>query len=217
MVSILLAGELGDELHDPAVDRLQRQDLRSRWLPGGKGHPYEEVPYRPGIDRVGLGSLHASAREILDRTRVDHHHLHPFRVVQGEGELQTVNPGRFQADPRRVAALGYPANELLVPGRRVRKRRDRSPLLCALHGTYQLLRINIHSNLIDLLHGGSRTTLNSGSPDLASLRNRPCDADSRVWDTPRYWQRRRGADLTNKIQALRHQRPPRRNHSFHPT
>ncbi|MBA3774830.1 MAG: hypothetical protein H0X11_00060 [Betaproteobacteria bacterium] len=27
--------------------------------------------------------------------------------------------------------------------------------------------------LIDLLHGGSRITLNSGSPDLAPLRNRP--------------------------------------------
>ena len=31
-----------------------------------------------------------------------------------------------------------------------------------------------------------------------------------VCDTPRYWQRRRGADLTYKVQALRPQRPPRR-------
>ena len=60
-----------------------------------------------------------------------------------------------------------------------------------------------------------RSTLVSGSPDLAPLQNRPCDADSYVCDTPRYWQRRRGADLTHKVQALRPLRPPQRNHSLH--
>src|ERR1700730_9638559 len=49
-----------------------------------------------------------------------------------------------------------------------------------------------------------------GSPVLAPLLNRPCDADSHVCDSPRYWQRRRGADLLNKVQALRPLRPPRR-------
>ncbi len=107
-------------------------------------------------------------------------------MVQGERELEAVNPGRFQAHPRRVATFGRPPNEFLVPGCSVRKPRQRLPLPCALHRAHQLFQIHIDPDLSDLLHGGSRTTLNSGSPDLAPLRNRPCDADSRVCDTPRY-------------------------------
>ena len=215
VAAILLPRELGVELHDAAVNRLQLQDLRGRRLPRGKRHAFEIVQNAAGVHGVGLGPLHARPGKILNRPRVDHHHFHVLGMVQGERELQAVNPGRFQTDPRRAATFGRPTNEFLVPGRGVGKRRQRQPLPRALHRAHQRFRIHIDPDLIDLLHGGSRTTLNSGSPDLAPLRNRPCDADSRVCDTPRYWQRRRGADLTNKVQALRPQRPPRRNHSFH--
>jgi hypothetical protein len=214
MAAILLPREFGVELHDAPVNRLQLQDLRRWWLPGGKRHALEIVQDAASVHGVGLGSLHARPHKILDRPRVDHHHFHVLGLVQGECELEAVNPRRFQTDPRRAGTCGRPANELLVPGRAVRKARQRQPLPRTLHRAHQLFRIHIDSDLIDLLHGGSRTTLNSGSPDLAPLLNRPCDADSHVCDTPRSWQRRRGTDLTHKVQALRPLRPPRRNHSF---
>ncbi len=202
MAAILLARELGLELHDAPVDRLQLQDLRRRGLPRGKRHAFEIFQNAAGVHGVSLGPLHARPGEILDRPGVDHHHFHVPGMVQGERERQAVNPGRFQTHSRRARALGRPTNEFPVPRRGVCKRRQRHPVPGALHCAHQLFRIHIDPNLADLLHGGSRTTLNSGSPDLAPLRNRPCDADSRVCDTPRCWQRRRGADLTYKVQAL---------------
>jgi hypothetical protein len=214
MAAILLARELGIELDDAAVDCLQLENLRGRWLPRRKRHAFEIFQNAAGVHCVGLGALHARPGKILDRPRVDHHHFHLLGMVQGERELQAVNPSRFQTHPNRMGTFGRPTDELLVPSRGVRKRRQRHPLPRALHRAHQRFRIHIDPDLSDLLHGGSRTTLNSGSPDLAPLRNRPCDADSRVCDTPRYAQRRRGADLTYKVQALRPQRPPRRNHSF---
>jgi hypothetical protein len=214
MAAVFLPREFAVELHDTTVDRLQLQDLRRRWPPRHKRHAFEIFQNGTGVHGVGLGPLHACSSKILDRSRVDHHHLHVPGMVQGERELQAVDPGRFQTHPRRVPAFGRPPNEFPVPSRSVRKRRQRRPLLRALHHANQLLRIDINPDLIDLLHDRSRTTLNSGSPDLAPLLNRPCNADCHVCDTPRYWQRRRGADLTNRVQAFRRQRPPRRTHSF---
>ena len=49
VAAILLARELGVELHDAAVDRLQLQDLRGRWLPRRKWHPFEKVQHHAGI------------------------------------------------------------------------------------------------------------------------------------------------------------------------
>ena len=169
VVAILLACELGIELNDAPVDRLQLQDLRGRCLPGGKGHPFEKVQNHPGIHHVGLGPLHTCPRKILNRPRIGYHHLHVLGTVQSERELQAVNPGRLQTDSRRAASLGRPLNELLVPDRAVRKRAHRSTLPSALHGAHQLLRIHIHSDLIDLLHGGSRNTLKLRFPRPCSL------------------------------------------------
>ena len=148
MAAILLPRELGVELHDAAVDRLQLQDLRGRWLPRDKRHAFEIFQNAAGVHGVGLGPLHARPRKILDRPRVDHHHFHVLGMVQGERELQAVNPGRFQTDPRRAATFGRPPNEFLVPGRGVRKRRQRQPLPRALHRAYQLFRIHIDPDLM---------------------------------------------------------------------
>ena len=84
------------QLHDAAVNRLQLEDLRGRWLPRGKRHALEIFQNAAGVHGVGLGPLHAGASEILDRSRVDHHHFHVLGMVQGERKLQAVNPGRFQ-------------------------------------------------------------------------------------------------------------------------
>ena len=156
--------------------------------------------------------MHARAKSLIARglTTI----TSTLGMVQGERKLQTVNPGRFQTNPRRATTLGRPTNELLVPGRGVRKHRQRHAA-APRTASHTPIPSNPHPpQLGDLLHGGSRTTLSSRSPDLAPLPNRPCDADSPVCDTPRCAQRRRGADLTYKVQAFRRQRPPRRNNSF---
>ena len=81
MTAILLARELGVELLDTAVDRLQLENLRRRRLPGCEGHPLQEVQHHPGIQRIGLGPLHARASKVFDRPRVDHRQLDPLRLV----------------------------------------------------------------------------------------------------------------------------------------
>ena len=167
MVAILLAGELGVELHDPAVDCLQLQDLRGRGLPLGKRHTFEIVQNDAGVHGVGLGPLHARPAKILHRPRIDHHHFHVLGMVQGERELQAVDSGRFQTDPHRPGTLGRPTNEFLVPARAVRKPRQRQPLPSAPHHAHQRFRIYIDSDLVDLFHSGSRITLTLRFP-------RPC-------------------------------------------
>jgi hypothetical protein len=47
-------------------------------------------------------------------------------------------------------------------------------------GIGQYVRIHIDPDLIDLFHRDSRIAPSSGSPDLATLLNRPCGADSRL-------------------------------------
>jgi len=124
-------------------------------LPRGKRHAFEIVQNAASVDGVGLGPLHARPRKILDCPRVDHHHLHVLGMVQGECELQAVSAGRFQAHPHRAATFARPPNELLVPGRGIRKPRQRQPLPRALHRAYQRCRIHIDSNLIDLFMAAS--------------------------------------------------------------
>jgi hypothetical protein len=128
VAAILLAGELGVELYDAAVDRLQLQDLRCRRLPRRKRHAFEKIENAARVHRVGLGPLHAGSGEILNRPRIHYHHFYVLGMVQGERKLQAVNPGRFQTDPRRAATLGRPVNEFAVSGRGVRKGRQRQPL-----------------------------------------------------------------------------------------
>jgi hypothetical protein len=59
MAAILLACEFSVKLLDAAVNRLQFQDLRGRWLPCGKRHSFEVFQNAAGVHGVGLGSLHA--------------------------------------------------------------------------------------------------------------------------------------------------------------
>ena len=59
MAAILLARELGLELNDAPIDRLQLKDLRRRWLPCGKRHAFEIFQNAASVHGVGLGPLHA--------------------------------------------------------------------------------------------------------------------------------------------------------------
>ena len=69
MTAILLTRQLGVELVDAAVDRLQFKNLRRRRLPARKRHPLQEIQHHARIQCVGLAPLHARSSKILDRPR----------------------------------------------------------------------------------------------------------------------------------------------------
>jgi DNA transformation protein len=129
---------------------------------------------------------------------------HALEIIQNAAGIHRVGLSALHARPGKILYRPRIDHHHLHILRMVQRQRK----LQAVNPSRFQTRIHIDPNLVDLFQGGSRITLSSGSPDLAPLHNRPCDADSRVCDTPRFRQRRRGADLTNKVQALRHRRPP---------
>ena len=124
-------------------------------------------------------------------------------MVQGERELQAVDPRRFQTDPRRTGTFGRPTNEFLVSSRGVRKPRQRQPFPSALHHAHQRFRIYIDPDLIDLFRrrGFTFTTLPDAMKDPAYSE----DPDLAL---------KYGGDFQGQIAAARHVKFPQNSKPY---
>ena len=108
----------GEHLEAPRK-RPQLEYLVCGRLPPFKWHTAAVVTDELRVDLVGLRAMHPCAVVVLQRPRVDAHHVDTVAVVERQSQVKAVDAGRFDGDAHERAALPELLDEMAVSSRRV--------------------------------------------------------------------------------------------------
>ena len=181
-----LASDEGQRRDAPG-DRPEGQDLWGRGLPWPKGHALHELQDGHRVGGISLGPVHPGAHEVLSDPWVHHHDLDARGSVQGQGQVEAVDAGGFQADAGRTAPPGEQAAQLAMPGRRVVHAGLLAGLPRNLVRDGERIGADIDPDLHLLAHRVLPWYGALRSPDPEPSPTDLVDAGSRASDTPRLW------------------------------
>jgi hypothetical protein len=156
---------LAQRLH-LAGQRTKPKQLVPRRLPRHKIHPPAEFPQHRRVDRIVLAALQDGLGEMVRGLGVGHHHRDPRRG-QLAGQIEEVDPGRFQHDPYRPLVPAQRVDQLAAAGRGVLVFRQRQPFT----DHHQFAGRDIDTDNLVTGHGDLICfTIQSGPPTLHHRR-----------------------------------------------